>query len=111
MIIIISINPVNYLLQHGGSLASEDTFLTRTEILTENSESAGPEPPEKRILLSLDAEKQEHEKATLYKEVSDGNGLLNFPGFVLLIKLASCIVTFAQLLNWSGQPQLLKCCE
>ena len=86
-------------------------FLTQTEILNENNESAASEPPEKRILLSSDAEEQEHEKAILYKEVSDRNGLLNFPGFVLLIKLASCIVTFAQLLNWSGQPQLLKCCD
>ena len=86
-------------------------FLTQTEILTENSESAVTEPPEKRIPLSPDAEKQENEKVILYKEVSDRNGLLNFPGFVLLIKLASCIVTFAQVLNWSGQPQLLKCCD
>ena len=59
------------------------------------------EPSENWIPLSPDAEKQEHEKAILYKEVSDRNGLLSFHhGFVLLIKLASCIVTFAQLLNW-----------
>ena len=40
-------------------------FLTQTEILTENSESAASEPPEKPIPLSPDAEKQEHEKASL----------------------------------------------
>ena len=60
-------------------------FLTQTEILTENSESAASEPPETRIPLSPDAEKQEREKAILYKEVSDRNGLLNFWSFVLLI--------------------------
>ena len=65
-------------------------FLTRTEILTENSESAAPEPPQNRIPLSPDAEKREREKTILYKEVSDRNDLLNFPGFLLLIKLASC---------------------
>ena len=67
-----------------------DFFLTQTEILTENSESAASEPPEKRTRLSPDVEKQGHEKAFLYKKVSDRNGLLNFPGFVLLI------VAFAQ---------------
>ena len=75
-------------------------FLTRTEILTENSESAAPEPPQKRIPLSPDAEKREREKTIiLYKEVSDRNDLLNFPDFLLLIKLATCIVTFVQLVR------------
>ena len=46
-------------------------FLTQTEILTENSESAVSEAPEKWIPLSPDAEKQEHEKVILYKEVSE----------------------------------------
>ena len=46
------------------------------------------------IPLSPDAEKQEHDMAILYKEVSDRNGLLNFPGFMSMIKLATCIVTF-----------------
>ena len=74
-------------------------FLTRTEILTENSESAASEPPEKRTLLSPDAEKQTHEMAFLYKEVSDRNGLLNFPGFVLLIKLGSGICSAVKLVR------------
>ena len=80
-----------------------DFFLTQTEILTENSESAASEPPQKRIPLSPDAEKREHEKTILYKEFSDRNDLLNFPGLVLLIKLATYIVTFVQLLTLAAR--------
>ena len=112
--IIIAINPVKFLSLFNMAAHSRpmtDFFLTQTEILTETSESAASVSPEKLILLSPGAEKQEHEMAILYKEVSHRNGLLNFPGFVLLIKLATCTVTFAQFLNWSGQPQLLMCCE
>ena len=91
-------------------------FLTRTEILTENSESAAPEPPQKQIPLSPDAAKREHENTILYKEVSDCETGMTCSIFLassrlLLIKLATCIVTFGELLNWSGQPQLLICCE
>ena len=64
-------------------------ILIQSETLTENSESAASEPPEKRIPLSPDTEIQEHDKAILHKEVSDRNGLLSFPGFVGYI-----IVTF-----------------
>ena len=79
-------------------------FLTRTETLTENSESAASEQPEKRIPLSSDAEKQEHDRSHVpvslrlrTKEVSYRNGLLNFPGFLSMIKLATylhSVVTF-----------------
>ena len=41
-------------------------FLIQTETLTENSESAASEPPEMRIPMSPDAEKQEHDKAIHY---------------------------------------------
>ena len=47
-------------------------FLTQTETLSENSESAASEPPEKRIPLSSDAEKQEHDKAILLKKFLTG---------------------------------------
>ena len=74
-------------------------FLTQTEILTENSESAASKPPEMLSPLSPDAEKQGHEKAFLYKEFCDRNGLLNFPGFILLIKLGSGICSAVKLVR------------
>ena len=76
-----------------------DFFLTQTEILTKNCESAASEPPEKWTPLSPDAEKQGHENAFLYKKVSDRNGLVNFPGFVLLIKLGSGICSAVKLVR------------
>ena len=57
---------------------SDDRFLTQTETLTENGESAASAPPEKQIPLSPDAEKQEHEKAILYKEVFRQEWLAQF---------------------------------
>ena len=72
MYIVIVINPVNS--SSFFNMAAHSRPMTQAEILTENSESAASEPPEKRIPLSPDAEKQEHEKAILYKEVSDRNG-------------------------------------
>ena len=59
-----------YMLQISGERLQDhwSSGLTQAELLTENSETAASEPPENRIPLSPDAEKQEHEKARVFPQ-------------------------------------------